>query len=100
MRPLILATLLAACAGGAAFDQDIDWAAQETPAGATLTASDAAGQILQLSCTGPDGPLTIRAFRFTPVGSNEEFAFGTADESYLFVADPTAAGPGVVATGP
>jgi hypothetical protein len=89
---------LGACAESTPLES-VRWTVEDTPAGASMTAFDPA-PVLRITCVDASGQMRIEAFTFTPVASNEELAFGTADESYLFVARAAEGGPGVVATGP
>ena len=76
----------------------VTWTLQESAGGARLTAADPAGPIVQMTCTEPGAPFTVRAFRLTPAGQ-QTLAFGTDRQTYRFPVVATAAGPGVTASG-
>jgi hypothetical protein len=96
LRPWLLA---AACVGGCATatppPEAVDWALERSNGGARMTAADADGPLLQLSCSG--GGLAVQAYRFTPLSGDQPLLFGTPDAPMAFTVDRTAAGPGVVA---
>jgi len=100
MRPAILTlAILAACAPLRNTEPETAWSLDQTPGRLTLTASDADGPIVAMTCVKASRGLVVQAFRMEPVTSNEEFSFGTSDYAVLLVADPGAAAPGVVARG-
>ena len=76
----------------------VTWTLERSGGGARLSAADPAGPILQMTCTEPGAPFTVRAFRLTPAG-HPSFAFGTDRQVYRFPVDRNAPGPGVTATG-
>lgn len=89
---------LAGCAGGPAILDEADWTFEPLPGGARLTAVDAAGPVLQMSCNNADGIVVVRAFRLNPITGDLPLVFGTADQAMAFTVDRAAAGPGVVAS--
>ena len=67
--------------------------------GGGLALVDAGKTILTIRCEG--GKLIVHAPAFSPIGSEDRFAFGLGDEPVTMVADPTLQpGPGVTAEGP
>jgi len=101
MRAAILTlAILAACAPVREAGDGAAWSLDETPGRLTLTATDEGGPLLAMTCVQASRAFVVQAFRMEPVGSNEEFSFGTVDEATLLVADPGAAVTGVVARGP
>jgi hypothetical protein len=78
--------------------EPVTWTLQESASGARLTAADASGPILQMTCTEPGAAFTVRAFRLTPAGQ-QSLAFGTDRQAYRFPVDTTVPGPGVTASG-
>ena len=75
----------------------------ETPAAVQpgrLTLTDASGApVLHLSCADGPGALVIEAPGFQPIGSEDRLTLGAGDEAFAFVADLSAPGPGVTASG-
>lgn len=58
-------------------------------------------RLAQLACARDPAVMTVTVDPFRAVGSEERLSFGVDDEAFVFVADPTAAGPtGVEARGP
>jgi hypothetical protein len=101
MRTALLSVaVLAACVPARQSGPEAAWSIAETPGGRTLTAADARGPVVAMTCVKASRGLVVQAFRMTPVGSDEEFSFGTSDYATLLVADPDAGGTGVVARGP
>ena len=70
-----------------------------TATGGGLQLIDAGKTALTIRCT--NGKLVVHAPSFTPIGSEDRFAFGLGDEPVTMVADPTRQpGPGVTAETP
>lgn len=57
-------------------------------------------QMLRLGCLHHRPRLTLQVDGFDPVGSEERLTFGLDEQLFVFVAEPTAPGPGVSATAP
>jgi hypothetical protein len=97
-RWLLTFLCLAGCgAGSSALEDETGWAFEPLDSGAKLTALDATGPVLQLSCAGASDRLTLQVFRFAPLASDQPLTFGTPDESVAFTVDPATPGRGVVA---
>ena len=100
MRTAILTlAFLAACAPMREAETPTAWALNETPGRLTLTATDADGPVLAMTCVQASRRFIVEAFRMEPIASDEEFLFGTSDYAVLMVADTDATAPGVVARG-
>ena len=100
MRAIILTfAILAACAPTRETGPEAAWSLNETPGRLTLTAADADGPVLAMTCVQASRGFIMQAFRMQPIASNEEFSFGTTDDAVLLVADTGSTAPGVVARG-
>lgn len=76
----------------------ISWGTASNGEGIALLLSDAAGApILRLGCIRNPAVMTLAIEGFTPIGSEERLTVGLDDTLFVFVADPTASGPGVQA---
>jgi hypothetical protein len=80
----------------------LSWDVRITGVGAGLVLITPVGQqVLRLSCLRDPPHLTLEVEPLQPIGSEERLSFGIDDESFLFVADPTADRPaGVYAEAP
>ncbi len=76
----------------------LSWGTASNGEGIALLLSDAAGvPVLRLGCIRNPALMTLDIEGFTPIGSEERLTVGLDDTLFVFVADSTAAGPGVKA---
>jgi len=100
MRTAILTlAILAACAPMRQAETPATWSLTETPGRLTLTATDADGPVLAMTCVQASRRFIVQAFRMEPIATDEEFLFGTSDYAVRMVADTDATASGVVARG-
>lgn len=88
-------------AKGAAIQPGLKW--EGAGGGSTLRLINPDGSLrMRMTCTGSPAKLEVNVPSFTPIGSEDRFAFAVGQEPVTLVADPTrqAAGAGVTGEGP
>lgn len=78
----------------------LGWESVASGEGATLRLNNPDGSLrMSIACLADPGRLVVAVPSFTPIGSEDRFAFAVGNEPVTLVADPTRQRPGAGVTG-